>query len=109
MQIIKLLGIPTTLILQYILFGINCSWETLASLFILLIGITIATLTDVDLSGLGCAIALVAVVVTSLAQVLSQQLQKRLALAQMVYMSYLFPFSSIILIMGIPFVENLAR
>ena len=101
-----MLGIPCTLMLQWLLFGVVSSKETMISLVILLFGIAMSTVYDTNISVGGAALAVSAAIVTSLAQVLSQRLQSELGVPQIEYMAYLFPFSTILLLFIVPAFDN---
>lgn len=71
MQIAKLSMIPTVCILEWILHGKTYSKEVKTAVFVVMIGVGICTVTDVKVNLGGFTAACVAVICTSLQQIVS--------------------------------------
>ena len=77
-QISKILVTPTVMALNYLAFGKDTSWETKKSVAVMLVGVTLATVSDVDVKLAGFLIGMVAVLGAAQSQILIGDMQKRL-------------------------------
>ena len=90
-QISKLLCIPVTLALQFYMFGDKASRTVLYSLVVILIGVGIATFSDVELNFTGSVFAAFAVVFTTLGQIFTHSKPKELGLDSMQLLHHASP------------------
>ncbi|CAM8970963.1 unnamed protein product [Rhodiola kirilowii] len=88
-QMTKLAIIPCTVILETIFFRKKFSRSIQLSLGILLMGVGIATVTDLQLNVLGSVLALLAVLTTCVAQIMTNTIQKKFKVSstQLLYQS----------------------
>lgn len=77
MQIAKLSMIPTVCILEWILHSKTYSREVKTAVFVVMLGVGVCTVTDVNVNLGGFSAACVAVICTSLQQIVSSQLTFR--------------------------------
>ncbi|KAL1526571.1 hypothetical protein AB1Y20_015279 [Prymnesium parvum] len=68
-QITKLAIVPCTLVAQAVMFGLHVNRKIQISLFVLLIGLTWATVTDVHLNAPGFLIGVLAILTTTVFQI----------------------------------------
>eukprot|EP00455_Lapot_gusevi_P023990 TRINITY_DN248_c0_g1_i1.p1 TRINITY_DN248_c0_g1~~TRINITY_DN248_c0_g1_i1.p1 ORF type:complete len:251 (-),score=66.48 TRINITY_DN248_c0_g1_i1:81-833(-) len=94
-QISKLLCIPVTLVLQFYMFGDTVSQMVQLSLVVILSGVGIATLSDVELNMLGSIFAAIAVLFTTLGQIFTHSKQKELALDSLQLLHHASPIISV--------------
>jgi len=88
-QISKILVTPTVMMLNLILYGEGSSMETKMAVVIMLVGVTMATVTDVDVGPVGFAIGMAAVIGAAQQQIFIGKIQKRLgASANQLLVSY---------------------
>ncbi|XP_052184086.1 UDP-xylose transporter 3 [Diospyros lotus] len=106
-QMTKLAIIPCTVILETIFFRKKFSRKVQLSLAILLLGVGIATVTDLQLNVLGSVLSLLAVVTTCVAQIMTNTIQKKFKVSstQLLYQSC--PYQAITLFITGPFVDGL--
>ncbi|KQJ97121.1 UDP-xylose transporter 1 isoform X2 [Brachypodium distachyon] len=106
-QMTKLAIIPFTILLETIFLSKKFSQSIKASLMVLLLGVGIASVTDLQLNLLGSIIAVLTIAATCVCQILTNQIQKRLKVSstQLLYQSSLYQ-SAVLLITG-PFVDKL--
>eukprot|EP00243_Klebsormidium_subtile_P002732 TRINITY_DN15529_c0_g1_i1.p1 TRINITY_DN15529_c0_g1~~TRINITY_DN15529_c0_g1_i1.p1 ORF type:complete len:348 (+),score=66.76 TRINITY_DN15529_c0_g1_i1:263-1306(+) len=76
-QMTKLAIIPFTVFFETILFGKHFSRQVQLSLVMLLVGVGIATVTDVELNFLGSVLSVLAIVTTCFGQILTNTLQRQ--------------------------------
>ncbi|XP_057782576.1 UDP-xylose transporter 1-like isoform X1 [Salvia miltiorrhiza] len=105
-QMTKLAIIPFTVLLETIFFNKQFSNNIKLSLSILLMGVGIASVTDLQLNLVGTILSLLAIVTTCIGQILTNTIQKRLNVSstQLLYQSA--PFQSAILFLTGPFVDQ---
>ncbi|PSS14174.1 Triose-phosphate transporter domain protein [Actinidia chinensis var. chinensis] len=106
-QMTKLAIIPCTVLLETIFFMKKFSRNVQISLIILLLGVGIATVTDLQLNVLGSVLSLLAVVTTCVAQIMTNTIQKKFKVSstQLLYQSC--PYQAITLFITGPFVDGL--
>ena len=75
-QLSKLCNIPVLVIYKYVFKNISTPFPILCSLGVLLIGLTIFSVNDVEFNLLGCFIAIIGIFTTCVFQTLAQNLQR---------------------------------
>jgi len=105
-QISKLACIPLTLMLQYTMNGVAVSNPVKWSLVVILTGVGIATVTDIEMNFTGTLFALIAISFTTVAQIFTGTKQRELGLdaLQLLYQSG--PIISLGMVLAIPFLDN---
>ncbi|XP_047940602.1 UDP-xylose transporter 1 [Salvia hispanica] len=105
-QMTKLAIIPFTVLLETLFFKKQFSKNIKLSLSILLLGVGIASVTDLQLNFVGTILSILAIVTTCVGQILTNTIQKRLNVSstQLLYQSA--PFQSAILFVTGPFVDR---
>lgn len=101
-QLSKLSCVPTTIVLQILFFNMRFSMQIFASLSVLLLGIGIATVTDVEINTLGLVFAFLAVITTTLYQIWIGSKQKELEMSQFQVLLAISPFMALWSILCIP-------
>uniref|UniRef100_A0A0D6R5V3 Sugar phosphate transporter domain-containing protein n=1 Tax=Araucaria cunninghamii TaxID=56994 RepID=A0A0D6R5V3_ARACU len=106
-QMTKLAIIPCTVLLETLFFRKNFSRTIQFSLAVLLIGVGIATVTDLQLNLLGSVIAVLAILTTCVAQIMTNTIQKRFKVSstQLLYQSC--PYQATTLFITGPFLDGL--
>ncbi|KAK8955180.1 hypothetical protein KSP40_PGU001554 [Platanthera guangdongensis] len=106
-QMTKLAIIPCTVLLETFFFRKNFSGTIKCSLAILLLGVGIATVTDLQLNALGSVLSLLAIITTCIAQIMTNTIQKRFKVSstQLLYQSC--PYQAITLFVIGPFLDGL--
>ncbi|XP_020596778.1 uncharacterized membrane protein At1g06890-like [Phalaenopsis equestris] len=106
-QMTKLAIIPCTVLLETLFFRKKFSRSIQLSLVILLLGVGIATVTDLQLNILGSILSLLAIVTTCVAQIMTNTIQKRFKVSstQLLYQSC--PYQAITLFIIGPFLDGL--
>lgn len=106
-QMTKLAIIPCTVLLETLFFQKDFSRKIQFSLVILLLGVGIATVTDLQLNLLGSVLSLLAIVTTCVAQIMTNTIQKRFKVSstQLLYQSC--PYQATTLFLTGPFVDGL--
>ncbi|KAL3517960.1 hypothetical protein ACH5RR_020549 [Cinchona calisaya] len=106
-QMTKLAIIPCTVLLETLFVRKKFSRNIQASLGILLLGVGIATVTDLQLNVVGSVLSLLAVVTTCIAQIMTNTIQKKFKVSstQLLYQSC--PYQAITLFITGPFVDGL--
>ncbi|GLT34830.1 hypothetical protein SLA2020_093230 [Shorea laevis] len=106
-QMTKLAIIPCTVLLETLFFRKKFSRNIQISLAILLVGVGIATVTDLQLNVLGSILSLLAVVTTCVAQIMTNTIQKKFKVSstQLLYQSC--PYQAITLFIIGPFLDGL--
>ncbi|XP_020585796.1 uncharacterized membrane protein At1g06890-like isoform X1 [Phalaenopsis equestris] len=104
-QMTKLAIIPCTVLLETLFFRKTFSKSIQLSLVILLLGVGIATVTDLQLNFLGSVLSLLAVITTCIAQIMTNNIQKRFKVTstQLLYQSCLY--QALTLVSAGPFVD----
>ncbi|PHT78683.1 hypothetical protein T459_16735 [Capsicum annuum] len=105
-QMTKLAIIPFTVLLETIFLKKQFSRNIKFSLLILLLGVGIASITDLQLNFVGTILSLLAIVTTCVGQILTNTIQKRLNISstQLLYQSA--PFQAAILFVTGPMVDQ---
>nr|GMD57549.1 uncharacterized membrane protein At1g06890-like [Ipomoea batatas] len=106
-QMTKLAIIPCTVILETLFLSKKFSRSIQLSLFILLLGVGIATVTDLQLNMLGSVLSLLAVLTTCVAQIMTNTIQKKFKVSstQLLYQSC--PYQAMTLFFSGPFLDKL--
>lgn len=106
-QMTKLAIIPCTVFLETVFFKKKFSRSIQSSLAVLLIGVGIATVTDLQLNALGSFLSFLAVVTTCVAQIMTNTIQKKYKVSstQLLYQSS--PYQAATLLISGPFLDNL--
>ncbi|KAM1562110.1 hypothetical protein ACFX1Z_005153 [Malus domestica] len=104
-QMTKLAIIPCTVLLETLFLAKKFSMSIQITLLILLIGVGIATVTDVQLNALGSILSLLAVITTCVAQIMTNTIQKKYKVSstQLLYQSC--PYQSGTLLITGPFLD----
>lgn len=106
-QMTKLAIIPCTVLLETLFFMKKFSRRVQFSLAILLLGVGIATITDLQLNLLGSMLSMLAVLTTCIAQIMTNSIQKKFKVSstQLLYQSC--PYQAITLFIVGPFLDGL--
>ncbi|KAL7214641.1 hypothetical protein ACSBR1_026935 [Camellia fascicularis] len=106
-QMTKLAIIPCTVFLESLFLAKKFSRGIQMSLVILLLGVGIATVTDLQLNVLGSILSLLAVVTTCVAQIMTNTIQKKFMVSstQLLYQSC--PYQAMTLFIVGPFLDRL--
>lgn len=106
-QMTKLAIIPCTVFLETVFFKKNFSRSIQSSLAVLLIGVGIATVTDLQLNALGSFLSFLAVITTCVAQIMTNTIQKKFKVSstQLLYQSS--PYQAATLLISGPFLDKL--
>lgn len=105
-QMTKLAIIPFTVLLETLFLKKQFSQKIKFSLFLLLVGVAIASVTDLQLNFVGTILSLLAIATTCVGQILTNTIQKRLNVSstQLLYQSA--PFQAAILFVSGPVVDQ---
>ncbi|KAJ6817095.1 integral membrane protein like protein [Iris pallida] len=105
-QMTKLAIIPFTVMLETIFLKKNFSQSIKLSLLVLLLGVGIASVTDLKLNFLGSILSLLAIATTCVGQIMTNTIQKKLKVSstQLLYQSS--PYQAAILFVTGPFVDK---
>ncbi|ERN08375.1 hypothetical protein AMTR_s00148p00057680 [Amborella trichopoda] len=105
-QMTKLAIIPFTVLLETIFLNKQFSQKIKFSLMLLLVGVGIASVTDLKLNLLGSVLSLLAIATTCVAQIMTNTIQKRLNVSstQLLYQSA--PYQAAILFVAGPVVDQ---
>ncbi|XP_010922728.1 UDP-xylose transporter 3 isoform X1 [Elaeis guineensis] len=106
-QMTKLAIIPCTVLLETLFFRKRFSRSIQLSLLVLLFGVGIATVTDLQLNMLGSVLSLLAIFTTCIAQIMTNTIQKRFKVSstQLLYQSS--PYQALTLFIIGPFLDGL--
>lgn len=106
-QMTKLAIIPCTVLLETVFFMKKFSRGIQLSLAILLLGVGIATITDLQLNLLGSVLSLFAILTTCVAQIMTNAIQKKFKVSstQLLYQSC--PYQAMTLFIVGPFLDGL--
>lgn len=106
-QMTKLAIIPCTVLLETLFFSKQFSKKVRFSLTILLLGVGIATVTDLQLNLMGSILSLLAIITTCVAQIMTNTIQKKFKVSstQLLYQSC--PYQALILFIVGPFLDAL--
>eukprot|EP00250_Pteridium_aquilinum_P010719 c19586_g4_i1 orf=582-1343(-) len=102
----KLAIIPCTVLLETLFLRKFFSRQIKSSLFLLLLGVGIATITDLELNVLGSVLSLLAIITTCVAQIMTNTIQKKFKVSstQLLYQSC--PFQAMTLFITGPFLDG---
>lgn len=105
-QMTKLAIIPFTVLLETLFLKKQFSQKIKFSLFLLLVGVGIASITDLQLNFVGTVLSLLAIITTCVGQILTNTIQKRLNVSstQLLYQSA--PFQAAVLFVSGPLVDQ---
>ncbi|KAK1409927.1 hypothetical protein QVD17_36457 [Tagetes erecta] len=105
-QMTKLAIIPFTVLLETVFLKKQFSQKIKLSLFLLLVGVGIASVTDLQLNFVGTILSILAIATTCVGQILTNTIQKRLNVSstQLLYQSA--PFQAAILFVTGPLVDQ---
>ncbi|XP_021745126.1 UDP-xylose transporter 1-like [Chenopodium quinoa] len=105
-QMTKLAIIPFTVLLETIFLNKHFSRKIKFSLFVLLVGVGIASITDLQLNFVGTVLSALAIITTCVGQILTNTIQKRLNVSstQLLYQSA--PFQAAVLFVFGPMVDK---
>ncbi|KAM6582510.1 hypothetical protein CsatB_009512 [Cannabis sativa] len=105
-QMTKLAIIPCTVFLETLFLAKKFSRSIQLSLLILLLGVGIATVNDVQLNALGSILSLLAIVTTCVAQIMTNTIQKKFKVSstQLLYQSC--PYQAGTLLISGPFLDQ---
>ncbi|XP_074567283.1 UDP-xylose transporter 3-like [Curcuma longa] len=106
-QMTKLAIIPCTVFLETVFLSKKFSRSIQLSLSVLLFGVGIATVTDLQLNLLGSVLSLLAIVTTCIAQIMTNTIQKKFKVSstQLLYQSV--PYQALTLFVSGPFLDGL--
>ncbi|KNA15203.1 hypothetical protein SOVF_100440 [Spinacia oleracea] len=106
-QMTKLAIIPCTVFLETVFFKKKFSRSIQSSLAVLLMGVGIATVTDLQLNALGSFLSFLAVITTCVAQIMTNTIQKKFKVSstQLLYQSS--PYQAATLLVSGPFLDKL--
>ncbi|GAB2286226.1 UDP-xylose transporter 3 [Dionaea muscipula] len=106
-QMTKLAIIPCTVLLETVFFMKKFSRSIQLSLATLLLGVGIATVTDLQLNLLGSILSMLAIVTTCVAQIMTNSIQKKFKVSstQLLYQSC--PYQALTLFVVGPFLDGL--
>lgn len=105
-QMSKLMCVPCILLFQYFMQKQTVSRPILFSLVILLLGIGLATVSDVSLNFTGSVMALLAILSTTLCQIWTNTKQKDLGLNAMQLLYHTSPYTALAMFAMIPMFDS---
>ena len=102
-QITKLLCIPATVFVQSVFYGMKFTWKVKVCLTVIVFGVGVVTVTDLELNRLGTVYGVCAILCTSVSQIMLGEGQSRFKLSplQMLH-SILFPQAVFALFVTLP-------
>ncbi|KAG8045807.1 hypothetical protein GUJ93_ZPchr0008g14195 [Zizania palustris] len=105
-QMTKLAIIPCTVILETLFFRKKFSQKIQLSLCVLLFGVGVATVTDLQLNTMGSVLSLLAIITTCIAQIMTNTIQKKFKVSstQLLYQSC--PYQALTLFVSGPFLDG---
>ncbi|KAK3160442.1 hypothetical protein QOZ80_1BG0059490 [Eleusine coracana subsp. coracana] len=105
-QMTKLAIIPCTVILETLFFRKKFSRNIKLSLSVLLVGVGVATVTDLQLNAVGSVLSLLAIITTCIAQIMTNTIQKKFKVSstQLLYQSC--PYQALTLFLIGPFLDG---
>ncbi|XP_058753314.1 UDP-xylose transporter 1-like [Vicia villosa] len=106
-QMTKLAIIPFTVILETIFLNKQFSQKIKFSLFLLLVGVGVASITDLQLNFLGTILSLLAIITTCVSQILTNTIQKKLDVSSTQLLYHSSPFQAAILFISGPIVDKM--
>ncbi|CAK8567788.1 unnamed protein product [Lathyrus sativus] len=105
-QMTKLAIIPCTILLEIIFLGKKFSRRIQFSLVILLFGVGIATVTDLQLNALGSFLSLLAVITTCVAQIMTNTIQKKFKVSSTQLLYQTCPYQAATLLIIGPYMDK---
>ncbi|XP_077228092.1 nucleotide/sugar transporter family protein isoform X2 [Tasmannia lanceolata] len=105
-QMTKLAIIPFTVLLETVFLKKQFSQKIKMSLLVLLIGVGIASITDLNLNLLGSILSLLAIATTCVSQIMTNTIQKRLSVSSTQLLYHSSPFQAAILFVSGPLVDQ---
>eukprot|EP00211_Chloroparvula_japonica_P017210 CAMPEP_0119125872 /NCGR_PEP_ID=MMETSP1310-20130426/5000_1 /TAXON_ID=464262 /ORGANISM="Genus nov. species nov., Strain RCC2339" /LENGTH=274 /DNA_ID=CAMNT_0007115985 /DNA_START=206 /DNA_END=1030 /DNA_ORIENTATION=- len=105
-QMSKIMCIPATLVMQYSLFGVSVSFRMLMALTVLMFGVGVATVTDVQLNVIGSIYALIAIGITVSSQIMTNYMQSSLKLDHMQLLGNVLPVMAFLALLAVPLFED---
>ncbi len=107
-QMSKLMCVPCILLIQYFFMdGSMVSRKVLGSLSIILVGVGLATVSDVQLNMRGSVMAILAVLSTTMCQIWTGTKQKDLGLNAMQLLYHTAPYTAVAMFVLIPFFDSI--
>ncbi|KAH7435268.1 hypothetical protein KP509_06G056800 [Ceratopteris richardii] len=105
-QMTKLAIIPCTVLLETVFLRKVFSRKIQMALFVLLLGVGIATVTDLQLNYLGSVLSILAIITTCVAQIMTNTIQKKFKVTstQLLYQSC--PYQAATLLISGPFLDG---
>lgn len=105
-QMTKLAIIPCTVLLQTLFLKMKFSTGVQASLMVLLGGVGIATVTDLELNFVGTVLGILAIITTCIGQIMTNTIQRthKVSSTQLLYQSC--PFQAAVLLITGPFLDG---
>ncbi|GAQ81566.1 Glucose-6-phosphate/phosphate and phosphoenolpyruvate/phosphate antiporter [Klebsormidium nitens] len=104
-QISKLSMIPVSCVFEYLIHGKTFSAEVKASIAVVLLGVGVVTVTDLNVNFAGLLTAVIAVVSTSLQQIFIGSLQKKHGVTSFELLGKVAPIQAVTLTVMGPFVD----
>ncbi|KAF9599506.1 hypothetical protein IFM89_038691 [Coptis chinensis] len=105
-QMTKLAIIPFTVLLETAFLKKQFSQKIKLSLFVLLLGVGIASITDLQLNLVGSVLSLLAIATTCVGQILTNTIQKRLNVSSTQLLYHSAPYQAAILFVSGPLVDQ---
>ncbi|KAF8720497.1 hypothetical protein HU200_023743 [Digitaria exilis] len=105
-QMTKLAIIPFTMLLETIFLDKKFSQSIKASVVVLLLGVGISSVTDLQLNLVGSIISALSIVATCVGQILTNQIQRRLEVSSTQLLYQPSPYQSAVLLVAGPFVDK---
>ncbi|KAL5709945.1 UDP-xylose transporter 1 [Ranunculus cassubicifolius] len=105
-QMTKLAIIPFTVVLETVFLKKQFSQKIKLSLLVLLVGVGIASITDLQLNLVGSVLSLLAIATTCVGQILTNTIQKRLNVSSTQLLYHSAPFQAAILFVSGPVVDQ---
>ncbi|CAH9121521.1 unnamed protein product [Cuscuta epithymum] len=105
-QMTKLAIIPCTVLLETLFLSKKFSRSIQLSLFILLFGVGVATVTDLQLNVLGSILSLLAVLTTCIAQIMTNTIQKKFKVSSTQLLYQTCPYQAMTLFVSGPFLDK---
>eukprot|EP01135_Chromosphaera_perkinsii_P012264 Nk52_evm1s2630 gene=Nk52_evmTU1s2630 len=105
-QLAKVMTTPFIACVQYFYFNVTFSRNILISLAVIVIGVSLAAVTDLSINFVGCVYAILGIVVTSFYQIWVGSKQKELDTNSMQLLYYQAPLSAVFLVFFTPFFDQ---
>eukprot|EP00742_Colponemidia_sp_Colp-10_P003811 GILJ01004061.1.p1 GENE.GILJ01004061.1~~GILJ01004061.1.p1 ORF type:complete len:320 (-),score=44.79 GILJ01004061.1:148-1086(-) len=108
-QLMKVMTTPTIVTIQYSLYGVSLDNMLKLSLVPVCIGVTLATVSSIEMTLVGAIYGVLGIVSASMYQIWVGTKQKELGVNSMQLLFYQAPISAILLIFCIPFFDNVSN